>query len=48
MKTDFKNGNEYRRLRDTALSMPTARLERLDREALRWHNENVFRSYSSF
>jgi putative restriction endonuclease len=43
VKTDFNNGNEYRRLHGTPLSMPVTPLDRPDREALRWHNENVFR-----
>lgn len=43
VKKEFNNGNEYRRLHGTPLSMPIALLDRPDREALRWHNENVFR-----
>jgi putative restriction endonuclease len=44
VKTDFNNGNEYRRLHGTVLSMPGNPPDRPDRLALRWHNENVFRS----
>ena len=43
VKTDFNNGNEYRRLHGAQLSVPNSPLEAPDREALRWHNENVFR-----
>lgn len=43
VKTDFNNGNEYRRLHGTSLTKPTAPGDWPDREALRWHNENVFR-----
>lgn len=42
VKTDFNNGNEYRRLHGTLLSMPVLPLDRPDRESLRWHNENIF------
>ena len=42
VKTDFNNGNEYRRLHGTLLSMPFLPLDRPDRESLRWHNENIF------
>jgi putative restriction endonuclease len=41
------NGNEYRRLHGTLLSMPVVPLDRPDLEALRWHNENVFRGRQS-
>ncbi|HYC17342.1 MAG TPA: HNH endonuclease [Pseudolabrys sp.] len=43
VKTDFNNGNEYRRLHGAQLSLPVAPRDRPDREALRWHNENIFR-----
>ena len=43
VKTDFNNGNEYRRLHGAQLSTPVGSLDRPDREALRWHNEHVFR-----
>ena len=43
VKTDFNNGNEYRRLHGASLSKPAAPLDWPDRGALRWHNENVFR-----
>lgn len=42
VKTDFNNGNEYRRLHGAQLFTPTTPLAQPDREALRWHNENVF------
>ncbi len=43
VKTDFNNGNEYLRLHGALLSTPVAALDQPDRDALRWHNENVFR-----
>lgn len=43
VKTEFNNGNEYRRLHGTQLSIPVALADRPNRDALRWHNENVFR-----
>lgn len=42
VKTDFDNGNEYRRLHGKLLSIPDAPFDAPDREVLRWHNENVF------
>lgn len=42
VKTEFNNGNEYHRRHGTQLSIPTTPLAQPDREALRWHNENVF------
>ncbi len=44
VKTDFNNGNEYRRLHGTLLSMPSNPVFQPDRLAIRWHNENVFRA----
>jgi putative restriction endonuclease len=43
VRTDFNNGEEYRQLHGTLLSMPEARFDVPDREAIRWHNEYVFR-----
>lgn len=43
VKTDFDNGNEYRRLHGTSLTMPTDGSDRPAQEFLRWHNEKVFR-----
>lgn len=42
VRTDFNNGNEYRRLHGAAVSVPLAQKFRPDREALLWHNERVF------
>lgn len=43
VKTDFNNGNEYRRLHGTRLKTPASTLNRPDRQLLQWHNNNVFR-----
>jgi putative restriction endonuclease len=43
VKTDFNNGNEYRRLHGTPLAVPTSDLARPDRLLLQWHNNNIFR-----
>ena len=43
VKTDFDNGNEYRRLHGSALALPTLQSSQPTKDALRWHNENVFR-----
>jgi putative restriction endonuclease len=43
VKTEFNNGNEYRRLHGTLLSIPNPPFDRPDPEALRWHNTQVFR-----
>jgi putative restriction endonuclease len=42
VKTDFDNGNEYRRLHGTTVSVPALTRYRPDQAALRWHNETVF------
>lgn len=42
VKTDFNNGNEYRRLDGTKLSFPVDLVEKPDAEMLKWHSENVF------
>jgi putative restriction endonuclease len=42
VRTDFNNGNEYRRLHGAVLAEPAQASFRPDREALRWHNEMVF------
>ena len=42
VKTDFNNGNEYRRLNGASLSMPEGLQNRPSLEALRWHNDHVF------
>lgn len=42
VRTDFDNGNEYRRLHGSVLTLPTIQRSRPARDALRWHNENVF------
>ena len=42
VKTDFNNGNEYRRLHGAETMVPLTLKFRPDPAALRWHNENVF------
>lgn len=42
VKTDFDNGNEYRRLHGTPLSIPATTNLRPDLASLTWHRENVF------
>ena len=42
VRTEFNNGNEYRRLHGTKLSVPQSPHKQPDQEALRWHNETVF------
>lgn len=43
VKTEFNNGTEYRRLHGSQLAVPRETSSWPDREALRWHNENIFR-----
>jgi putative restriction endonuclease len=42
VRTDFNNGEEYRRLRGERLQLPAVPIDQPDREALRWHNLNRF------
>jgi putative restriction endonuclease len=42
VRTDFNNGNEYRRLHGTTLFVPQVSANKPDRGALRWHNEEKF------
>ncbi|HEX4159092.1 MAG TPA: HNH endonuclease [Rhizomicrobium sp.] len=42
VRTDFNNGNEYRRLHGAVVAEPAQASFRPDRDALRWHNEKVF------
>lgn len=42
VRTDFNNGNEYRRLHGQKLVMPGALTARPNPEQLRWHRENRF------
>ena len=42
VRTDFNNGNEYRKLHGTLVSVPTLPKYQPDKAALRWHNETVF------
>ena len=42
VRTDFNNGNEYRRLHGTLVSVPAFSKFQPDRAALRWHNETKF------
>ena len=43
MKEDFNDGDNYLKLHDSELWLPTTAELRPDRDALRWHNENRFR-----
>ncbi|MGH6993443.1 MAG: HNH endonuclease [Caulobacteraceae bacterium] len=43
LRTEFHNGEEYRRLHGMRLRLPASPLLRPSREALIWHNENCFR-----
>jgi putative restriction endonuclease len=43
VRSEFNNGNEYRRLHGTQLLVPGDPRSRPDRVALRWHNETIFR-----
>lgn len=43
VKTDFNNGEEYRRLHGMQLALPASALSRPDPLLLRWHNNNIFR-----
>ncbi|MDE2013964.1 MAG: HNH endonuclease [Alphaproteobacteria bacterium] len=42
VRTDFNNGNEYRRMHGSDVSVPTLQQHRPSTAALRWHNEKVF------
>lgn len=42
VKTDFNNGNEYRRLHGGTISVPSSPQYQPDEAALQWHNEQVF------
>jgi putative restriction endonuclease len=42
VRTEFNNGNEYRRLHGAIVSVPEQQEFRPDRESLRYHNEKVF------
>ena len=42
VRTDFNNGNEYRRLHGSLVTVPTLPKHQPDRAGLRWHNETVF------
>jgi putative restriction endonuclease len=42
VRSDFNNGNEYRRLHGTMVSVPVSPRSQPNRAALRWHNETVF------
>ncbi|MCW5697664.1 MAG: HNH endonuclease [Bauldia sp.] len=44
VKTDFNNGNEYRRLHGQLLNLPANPNNRPSVDSLRWHNENLFRA----
>lgn len=42
VRTDFNNGNEYRRLHGSQLRMPSDPVARPSLERLKWHQQNVF------
>jgi len=42
VRTDFNNGNEYRRLHGTLVSVPAAQSLQPNLQALRWHNDERF------
>ena len=42
VKTDFNNGEEYRRMHGTRLTLPSHPSNRPEQTALAWHNENIF------
>lgn len=42
VRTEFNNGNEYRRLHGTKISEPASPADQPDRAVLRWHNETIF------
>jgi putative restriction endonuclease len=42
VRTDFNNGNEYRRLHGQRLFVPDAAAARPDHELLKWHRDNRF------
>src|SRR5262249_52760047 len=44
VKTEYDNGEEYRRLHGTRLTLPDLTANRPDRQLLQWHNDHVFRS----
>ena len=44
VRTEFNNGEEYRRLHGARLNVPASSLNRPDAQLLQWHNNNVFRS----
>lgn len=44
VRTEFNNGEEYRRLHGAKLFVPQASANKPDRAALRWHNEEKFLS----
>lgn len=44
VKTEYNNGEEYRRLHGTRLTVPDLTANRPDQQLLQWHNDHVFRS----
>jgi putative restriction endonuclease len=42
VRSEFNNGEEYRRLHGQRLALPSTQLQQPDREALRWHNVSKF------
>ncbi|MFP4002943.1 MAG: HNH endonuclease, partial [Alphaproteobacteria bacterium] len=43
VRTEFNNGEEYQRMHGAKLILPSSTAHQPDVEALRWHNERVFR-----
>jgi HNH endonuclease len=44
VKSEFNNGEEYRRLHGARLGLPDVALNRPDPQLLHWHNDHIFRS----
>ena len=44
VKTEYNNGEQYRRLHGTRLALPNLTANRPDQQLLQWHNDHVFRS----
>jgi putative restriction endonuclease len=42
VRSDFNNGEEYRRLHGERLKLPATPIHQPDKDALRWHNLNQF------
>jgi putative restriction endonuclease len=42
VRSDFNNGEEYRRLHGQRLNLPAMSIHKPQQEVLRWHNQNKF------